>query len=335
MKYYLNNSYNQMQAASGGQVSLLYPEKLYLDITHDCNIYCQMCRDKVEITGKTMPYDLFRRIVDETSPYIKSYSLFNSGEPLIVDDFCERVDYVHSIKRDDCRIEISTNGMLLTDDIIGFLRAREVSVIVSFDGADKEIFEKIRRGASFERVCGNLQKLSAAYSDIALHKSPQIYVTLQKDNQAQLLKIAELAYSLGVRSVGFGLVNSPSAYAPDNLGLLKSQIESTSRYLDACKMLNGLYPTRVGDYLWWGSSYTHMDNFILDNRCTAPFVSAAVRYNGDICLCCNIGERVDSVIDKSFLEVWQSSRFDILRESVNSSSTMPERCKHCWWSNRA
>ena len=72
MKFYTNNSYSQMQACLGGQVSLEFPQRLYLDLTQDCNLYCKMCRDKLEFSNKTMPYDLFCRLVDESSPYIKS-----------------------------------------------------------------------------------------------------------------------------------------------------------------------------------------------------------------------------------------------------------------------
>jgi len=322
-----------MQACSGGQVSLDCPEKLYLDITQDCNLYCRMCRDSLEITGKTMPYDLFCRLVDETSPYVKSYALFNSGEPLLVKDFRERVDYANSKKRSDCSIEISTNGMLLNDDMIDFLLSREVNVCVSFDGADKATFEKIRRGANFERICDNLHKLELAYADTAIQKSPSIYVTIQKDNQSQLLKIAELVYSLGVRHISFGFVNFPSEYAPD-MGEMRAEIEKTTEFINNHGILNSLYPAKVGDYVWWGDKYVRKENFIVDAHCNAPFVSAAVRYNGDVYLCCNVSEYVDNISDKSFLEVWQSERFNKLRESVNLNGDMPDKCKQCWWVNR-
>ena len=167
MKYYTNNSYSQMLACSGGPVSLDCPEKLYLDITEDCNLHCQMCRDAVDISGRTMPFDLFYKLVHETAPYVKSYSLFNWGEPLLVHDFRERVQFVNAEKRTDCTVDISTNGMLLTDDMIAFLRRNDVIVTVSFDAADKGTFEKIRCGADYERICGNLQALSAAYAGVS------------------------------------------------------------------------------------------------------------------------------------------------------------------------
>ena len=126
MKYYTDNSYKHMQPVTSGQTSFSCPEKLYLDITQDCNLYCKMCRDGLQITGKTMSADLFYRLIDETSPFVKSYSLFNWGEPLIVKDFKERVKYVNTKKRKDCSIEISTNGMLLSSEMIEFLRSMNI-----------------------------------------------------------------------------------------------------------------------------------------------------------------------------------------------------------------
>ena len=177
MRYYLQNSYMQLQADINGATSLACPEKLYLDITEDCNLHCPMCRDEVKIDGKTMPMELFKRLIDETSPYCRSYSLFIWGEPLILNNFRERVQYVHAKKRSDCNIEISTNGMLLTDDMIRFLRRYEVRVIVSFDGANKDTFEKIRRGADFKRVCANAKRLNLEYEDTPLDIAPATYTS--------------------------------------------------------------------------------------------------------------------------------------------------------------
>lgn len=83
MKYYLNNSYAMLQATKDCADNMTCPQKLYLDIIQDCNLWCKMCREKKSISGKTMSYGLFRKIVDETSQFVRSYSMFNWGEPLL------------------------------------------------------------------------------------------------------------------------------------------------------------------------------------------------------------------------------------------------------------
>lgn len=334
MKYYLNNSYKQMHASISCATNSICPEKIYLDITEECNLFCQMCRDELCTTGKTMDIVLFKRIVDETAPYVKSYSLFNWGEPLLVKDFKERVEYLNERKLAEATIDISTNGMLLSNDMIDFLYRNEVIVTVSFDGADKATFEHIRRGANYKRICDNVKKLTKVYEGVSIDLSPGIYTSIQKDNSTQLKAIAELVYSLGIRRMGYGLVTGPEQYSPALNDSLRYEIEQTSNFLNSHKMLNDLYPTRVGDYLWSGEKYVSVDKFILNTNCNAPMIDASIAHNGDVFLCCNVGEYVDNITNKSFLDVWHGKRYDELRCAVNSYDNMPDRCKKCTWFNR-
>lgn len=334
MKYYTNNSFSHMQALKGGQVSLKYPQKLYLDMTQDCNMNCIMCRDKITVSGKTMNLDLFKKIIDETASYVSSYSLFNWGEPLILKDFRERVEYLRSKKRKDATIDISTNGILLNEEMSTFLESQDIIVTVSFDGANKETFEKIRRGGVFENICKGLEILSRIYGKKDLDKSPGIYVSIQKYNQHQLLDIAKLVNRLGIKRMGFGLVAIPAKYRPDFSEDVRKIIQQTKSYMDSEGMLNDLYPTKIGDYLWDGNDYYHVSNYFVDRNCNAPFVSASIGYNGDIYLCCNVGDLVDNVNEKSFFEIWSGERYDTLRKAVNDVNLMPDKCKNCAWFNR-
>jgi MoaA/NifB/PqqE/SkfB family radical SAM enzyme len=196
MKFYTNNSYKQMHACFTSTTNHICPEKLYLDITEDCNLYCRMCRDELCIQGKTMDIELFKRVVDETTPYVKSYSLFNWGEPLFVNDFKQRVLYINEHKKSDTILDISTNGMLLSDDMIQFLCDENVIVTVSFDGAHKETFERIRCGSNFERICSNIERLAKSYKGEASFHAPGIYVSIQKDNVNQLLILVKRKLNL-------------------------------------------------------------------------------------------------------------------------------------------
>ena len=334
MKFYTNNSYKQMHACFSSTTNHICPEKLYLDITEDCNLYCRMCRENLCIKGKTMDIELFKRVVDETIPYVKSYSLFNWGEPLLVKDFKQRVRYINQHKKADTILDISTNGMLLSDDMIKFLSDENVIVTVSFDGAKKETFESIRRGANFERICDNVERLAKLYKGNTFVHAPGIYVSIQKDNVNQLNDIAKLAHELGIKRMGFGLVTSPQEYAPEINDALREEIENTAKFLDEYGMLNDLYPTRVGDYLWSGNQYVHKDNFIINTTCNAPLISASIGYNGDVYLCCNVGEYVDNINDKSFLQVWSGKCYEELRCKVNLDGNMSKYCGHCTWFNR-
>lgn len=334
MKYYLNNSYAFLQGTGDWGNNYLCPQKLYLDITEDCNLFCRMCRDKRSICDKTMSVDLFKKIVKETSPYVRSYSLFNWGEPLLVKDFCDRVIFVNQHKRRDCFVDISTNGMLLSDKMIDFLFNENVIITISVDGADKNTFENIRRGADFERIMKNAEKAAFKYRDYPIQRTPEFYISIQKGNQNSILDIVKLAYSLGIRRVGLGLVTTPDKYATIQDEVLCRELEQAYNYINEMEMFLSVYPTKVGDYVFSGERYYKAAGFTVSTVCNAPLVSAVVAYNGDVYLCCNIGDYVGNVSDSSFLALWQSQRYNILRQAVNDEENMPEMCRKCFWFNR-
>jgi radical SAM protein with 4Fe4S-binding SPASM domain len=324
----------QLQADVNGASGLSCPEKIYLDITEDCNLSCPMCRNEVKADGRTMPFELFTRMVDETSAYCKSYSLFIWGEPLILNDFRERVQYVHNNKRPDCNIEISTNGMLLTKDMIKFLRRYEVRVIVSFDSADALTFERIRRGASFERICENSRGLNCVYEDAPLDIAPATYTSIQRENQSELVEIVKTINALGFRRIGFGIVTAPEEFAPNINEHLCSELQNAYHIAEQNELFIELFPAKLEGYVYWGDKYVPAEGFKVRTRCDAPFINAVIQYDGEICLCCNYGVAVGNVTTSSFLKVWQSQHYDELREAVNNLDNMPNPCRHCWWANR-
>ncbi len=334
MKYYCNNSYELMQADGDCADCMLCPQKLYLDLTEDCNLWCQMCREKKSICGRTMDETLFVRLVDETAPFVRSYSLFNWGEPLLLREFRQRVRYVNQKKRQDCTVDISTNGMLLDKSMIDFLVGERVLIAISVDGADKATFEAIRRGSNFERVMQNAKKAAAAYGKFPPHQSPSFYISIQQENQNQILKIVMLAHDLGIKRIGCGIVTAPKEFAPDQNEALCQELERAYRFIEDNGMFLDLYPTRVGDYVFADGRYQAAFNFIINTKCHAPLVSATVDYAGDVYLCCNVGACVGSVSEGSFLELWKSARYNQMRRCVNSGWDMPQKCKVCAWFNR-
>lgn len=334
MKYYSDNSFEHMQAMLDLSDCFICPAKLYLDITQDCNLHCIMCRDDIRICGNTMPMELFQRVVDETSPYVRSYSLFNWGEPLLLSDFRQRVEYVAMKKRPDAVIDISTNGMLLTQDMIELLHKYSVRICISFDGSDKETFESIRCGGNFGKIKENAHNAAVAYSDMTVTVSPGFYVSIQQANRNQLVQIAKLAHSIGIRSIGCGLVVNPEKYAVIQDEKLCSELEAMYDYAAKNEMYLETFPTKVGDYLLVGNSYEPAKDYLLSTQCNAAMLSASIAYDGTVYLCCNIGEKVGNVNDSSFLKLWQSKRYHDLRNQVNDKDKMSDRCAGCAWFNR-
>lgn len=79
------------------------------------------------------------------------------GEPLLHERF---VDMVRLAKARGLRTEVTTNAVLLDDEMAGDLAAAGLDqLVVSIDGASAESFGRVRSGASLARVVENVQRL--------------------------------------------------------------------------------------------------------------------------------------------------------------------------------
>lgn len=332
MRLYTSNMLQQAQISKiGAQITLDIPSKIYLDMTPDCNLYCIMCRESIENSGRIMPLDMLKRIVDETYKGVSSYSMFNSGESLLLKDFRKRVEYIAKHKRTNTSIDLSTNGMLLEEEISKFLINNDVEVCVSFDGSKAEIFENIRRGSNFKLICQNLERIATYASKMNPFRAPGIGITIQKQNWVDLVNIIAMANCLGVRRVSMWPVFS-SEQLHTNKDLV-NMIARAIHFADKKGMAVDLYPTRLENYIWDGDSYVSTDNFLIDDKCNAPLTCTGINWDGDVYLCCNYGAKVENMNNKSFQEIWRGSNYERFRLQVNNND-MPTRCKHCFWVNR-
>jgi radical SAM protein with 4Fe4S-binding SPASM domain len=101
-----------------------------------------------------MDFDLFRRLADEASGRVGQFNLFHRGESLLHPQIGEMVRY--AVDR-GIHTRINTNGTRLTDDMGRKLIESELDILsFSFDGYDREMYEKNRPNASFDEVLTNI-----------------------------------------------------------------------------------------------------------------------------------------------------------------------------------
>lgn len=334
MRLYTNNMLQQQRSKADAQITPEIPPKVYLDMTPDCNMFCIMCRESIENSGRIMKSELFKKIVDETCKGVTSYSLFSWGESLLLSDFRDRLKHVSKRKLSNAIIDLSTNGMLLTEDISRFLVDYDIEISISFDGSNPKIFEKIRRGGKFEKICRNVERISTIASQMNPFRAPGIAISIQKENWYDLINIITTANDLGVRRVSMWPVVTPEQFRIDPNENVVDEITDAINYAEDKGMAVDMYPIRLGNYVWDGGKYESINNFHIDKKCDAPFTCVSIAWNGEVCLCCNYGDTVENIDGKSFQEVWRGKKYQKLRRQVNDENDMPESCKNCFWVNR-
>lgn len=146
---------------------------LCLHVAHTCNLNCSYCfasQGKYHGERAVMSFETGKRALDflvENSGTRNNLEVdFFGGEPLMNFDVVkEIVAYARSIEKEKKKIfrfTLTTNGMLINDDVIDFANREMSNVVLSLDGR-KEIHDRFRvdysgRG-SFDQVVPKFQKL--------------------------------------------------------------------------------------------------------------------------------------------------------------------------------
>jgi radical SAM protein with 4Fe4S-binding SPASM domain len=149
--------------ALGGAMSLVrrkFPPVVRIETTNACNARCIICPHRdMRRPIVCMDETLYRRLIDECSAAgCREVHLHNFGEPLLDKHLDERIRYAKS--KGIRKVKIFCNGSLLTADRAkGLIDAGLDEIKISFDGATREEFERIRPPLKFDAVVENISRL--------------------------------------------------------------------------------------------------------------------------------------------------------------------------------
>ena len=105
--------------------------------THDCNLNCSYCYDKLNRereSNSRMSMDTVKKTVQVFQGHIRHW-IWHGGEPLLMglDFFQQANDLIWSIDQ-DVRIAMQTNGTLITQKTIEMFKKYGINPSLSFDG---------------------------------------------------------------------------------------------------------------------------------------------------------------------------------------------------------
>ena len=149
---------------------------LCLHIAHTCNLNCSYCfasQGKYHGERALMSFEVGKRALDfliENSGTRRNLEVdFFGGEPLMNFDVVKKlVEYARSIEKEKgktFRFTLTTNGVLVDDDVIDFANKEMSNVVLSLDGR-KEVHDRYRvdyqgRG-SYDTIVPKFQKFVKA-----------------------------------------------------------------------------------------------------------------------------------------------------------------------------
>ena len=181
---------------------------LCLHVAHTCNLNCSYCfasQGKYHGERALMSFEVGRRALDflvENSGTRRNLEVdFFGGEPLmnwqVVKDL---VAYARSIEKDagkNFRFTLTTNGVLLDDEVTEFCNREMHNVVLSLDGR-KEVNDRFRvdvaGNGSYERIVPNFQRFVAARGDKSYYIRGT-YTHYNPDFTNDLFHMADLGFT--------------------------------------------------------------------------------------------------------------------------------------------
>ncbi len=147
---------------------------LHINPTLDCNFRCHYCYES-HLAGSRMKEDTIesvKRLIDRVIsgiPSLKGFSLsFFGGEPLIGFGKVARplTEYLIDRCREagiDTGVHYTTNGYLITDEMMEFFAKSDTSFQITLDG-HRDLHDTVRRKAdgsgSYDKIVSNIRKLA-------------------------------------------------------------------------------------------------------------------------------------------------------------------------------
>jgi len=145
---------------------------LCLHVSHTCNLNCSYCfasQGKYHGDRALMTFEVGKQALDflvANSGTRRNLEVdFFGGEPLMNWDVCKKlVEYARSIEKEhnkNFRFTLTTNGVLIDDDVIEFSNKEMSNVVLSLDGR-KEIHDRFRvdfaGNGSFDKIVPKFQE---------------------------------------------------------------------------------------------------------------------------------------------------------------------------------
>ena len=215
---------------------------LCLHVAHTCNLNCSYCfasQGKYHGERALMSFEVGRRALDflvENSGTRRNLEVdFFGGEPLmnwqVVKDL---VAYARSIEKDagkNFRFTLTTNGVLLDDEVTEFCNREMHNVVLSLDGR-KEVNDRFRvdvaGNGSYERIVPNFQRFVAARGDKSYYMRGT-YTHYNPDFTNDLFHMADLGFTELSMEPVVCAPGDPCALTEEDFPVLCEQYELLSK----------------------------------------------------------------------------------------------------------
>lgn len=301
------------------------PIFVQIEPTVRCNLKCRMCINPAVKREKTdLEIRDFKLILSKL-PYLRKLSFVGIGEPMLNPDIFEMIRLA---KERGISIGFATNGMLLNKEMSDKIIESNLDwVNISIDGADKDTFESIRKGADFYTVIENTKRLRELVKNSG-KPDISIWFLAMQSNFKELPDMVKLCSKLGVDKLNVQTVHCwgsriwQEKVDKEFLGKIEEEVCNVfSRASEIAKnsrvrlnFYNIPDKTAKRACKWpWRACYISVDSYI------TPYCMNGT--NPDVI---NFG----NILRDDFYSIWNGNKYKEFRQALKSGN-IPSICRDC------
>lgn len=326
--YAINNQILcETNIAEGRSEITSFPVALLVHITTRCNLRCRMCGQDKNIVEEISPH--MKKEILSIFPFLSEVTWLG-GEVFLYDGFEELMVTAakYGIKQ-----SITSNGLLIDEHMAQILIENNIILEISIDGATKEIYEYIRRGARSENLLSSINLINQMKKRMDKTYGLKMVVVIMKSNYQQIPDFVQFALSHGF--IGIRFVHIQCFRFDDPEDLLSCDYDVRQNIIDMleeakllCHGIEISFYTNITRAFIFSRAFdnqeipiglpegmgpqTHPQDPVDPqiNMCFAPWRNASIRYNGAISVMahCDCGIVVGNLLESGFGEIWNGAK---------------------------
>ncbi len=248
-----------------------------------CNLKCVMCPWRGMAKEAENRGIMTQAVWEAIRPYldrVQSVDFTGGGEPLLQPKLAE---WIADAQNAGCETGFLSNGLLLVEEKLKQILDAGINwICISMDGADAEMYNKIRVGSNFDRVCENVANIAR----MRVGKIPKTMINfvLMDMNVHQMEAIVQLAARLGVDQVNFKQCDVIRGQEGKGFGLFASEetreIRRLQKSLEKARRLAKKLQVETTAF-----AFTPQELAVCEQD---PRDSLFIRYDGIVAPCINL-----------------------------------------------
>lgn len=315
-----------------------YPIDTQFCLTSKCNLSCVICWRNADWFSET---DLVSSSLERTmSRFKKLFPLLNtlqrlnltgSGEPILDPALFNILEITKNYKM--LRVELNTNGLLLSKDIGEKLIDLNLGYIdFHIDSPEENTYLYLMRGGNFKEVLKNLDNLVKLRA-IKQTKTPTIGIVMVvvKDNIKQIKDMVSLASNIGVDLIK---VQYAQIYRKEiidwSIFYHQKRLKEELKYAkEKANKLGLIFYDGISNSLI-KKRFEFLTNFFKKEiYCNYPWNSCTILNNGNVHPCCMTGPKIGNLDNEDFDKIWNGEKVKKIR-TLFLERKIPEKCKSCY-----